>query len=820
MKCNWWPPLLLTAIVWIVFSRTLGSYFLADDFGEIAYVNRICNGELGLIWVNFSGNFMEVPSMSVWRPWLLMSLLFDFLIFKASPVGFYLTNLLSYNATVLLLYWLLRMLTRSAQPLRSMLAAFFAATLFAVSPLHCESVSWVVGRVDIVCCVFYLLCLCLFVRSENSKSKWLTVGSIASFWLAMWTKEMAIGASVMAFTITYLFSSRPLDWLYAIKRSLPLIGNTIIYFVLRYFALGTLLGGYTQGIGDSQAANALSRWTDIDTIGRLFFPFVHSLYEHNRGPATALALCYAVLAALCLLRVISLKIDFRWPLFLAVWTATCLAPLYKLWGLGYELEGARFCFFLTMPLATLMPVLLFIERRDRQSDAPIVCSLTKMFSHPSLEKNLTLVGMITLIATASILAKTANKTNLEWVHAGKDVLKFLDKTAVLNDAAGQAKEKLVVLGIPKRHGGAHMILNGSTLKKALCPPFRENDKSENILTFDPILFSEHFALDVTRFKNLLSQNVRVAYWNGSDMVPLKPDPPAPLPRLIVGSGAYSNSNESNENNQINENNENNKKIASNAYAHTGGRIKVADYAAGSVTVTAIKEGDGIAFSGLDLAPLSADFLTLDGKVITAPAGANKLKFASNFCSRDGELNDKNASTVLVSVSAGDKFHLSLPLSTNWQWYRQKIDTVFAQLPAGCTIEINNAALVEASAIQPAASIEGCPQSDEGVYQLPASKIYKLAIKLPVNKNVAKLRINITGENTFRDNFDDADRAIVDKITVPVSDIAVENGTLTAELKIRNPTHSGAFHQITVQALDKSGIKSGVESNALTVRSAR
>ena len=135
----------LSILVWFCFSRTLSTYFLADDFGEIAYVSRIMHGEPGLIWLNFTGNFMQIPSMSVWRPWLLISLLADFVIWKANPIGYYLTNLLSYNTAVLLFYWLLRQMTRTWSSTRSGATALLGSCLFAASPLHCESISWVVG---------------------------------------------------------------------------------------------------------------------------------------------------------------------------------------------------------------------------------------------------------------------------------------------------------------------------------------------------------------------------------------------------------------------------------------------------------------------------------------------------------------------------------------------------------------------------------------------------------------------------------------------------------------------------------------------------
>ncbi|MBS1999144.1 MAG: hypothetical protein JSS86_22615, partial [Cyanobacteria bacterium SZAS LIN-2] len=123
---------LLAVIVAATFSRTLGTYFLADDFGEIAYVSRIAAGDLGMLAANFTGNYMQIPSMSVWRPWLLVSLLSDCLIWGANPFGYYLTNLLSYIAVTLNLYLLMRNLTSDWCRTRSALAGFFSALIFAL----------------------------------------------------------------------------------------------------------------------------------------------------------------------------------------------------------------------------------------------------------------------------------------------------------------------------------------------------------------------------------------------------------------------------------------------------------------------------------------------------------------------------------------------------------------------------------------------------------------------------------------------------------------------------------------------------------------
>ena len=139
----------LVALVWSCFGRTLGGYFLADDFAEVHYVSTIFNGGLELVWANFTGPYMQNPALQVWRPWMLMTQVFDYLLWGPNAFGFYLSNLLYFTLDVVLLYLVVRLLTNTWSLLRSSGAALFAAALFAANPLHCESISWMVGRVDV-----------------------------------------------------------------------------------------------------------------------------------------------------------------------------------------------------------------------------------------------------------------------------------------------------------------------------------------------------------------------------------------------------------------------------------------------------------------------------------------------------------------------------------------------------------------------------------------------------------------------------------------------------------------------------------------------
>ena len=73
-----------------------------------------------------------------------------------TPFGYHLVNLLLHTGVVLLLW---RLLLRLGVP-----GAWFAAAVFAVHPLHVESVAWVMGRKDLLATVFYLSSVLAYIR--------------------------------------------------------------------------------------------------------------------------------------------------------------------------------------------------------------------------------------------------------------------------------------------------------------------------------------------------------------------------------------------------------------------------------------------------------------------------------------------------------------------------------------------------------------------------------------------------------------------------------------------------------------------------------
>ena len=90
------------------------------------------------------------------RPVCTASFRVNYLLGELSPYGYHLVNVVLHAvATVLFLVLCLHLFGGK------LAVSSFAAVLFAVHPVHCEAVAGVVGRADVLACVFFLLaCLC------------------------------------------------------------------------------------------------------------------------------------------------------------------------------------------------------------------------------------------------------------------------------------------------------------------------------------------------------------------------------------------------------------------------------------------------------------------------------------------------------------------------------------------------------------------------------------------------------------------------------------------------------------------------------------
>lgn len=200
---------LLVGFVWLIYAPALDSFFVADDIWQVNFAHKVLDdGRAELIWRNFVSQYLQLPSFDFYRPLLGFTFLFDYALYRLNAVGYHTTSLAIYTASILLFYLLLRTLTRSWPGFNSSWMALLATVLFAVNPLHCEDVSWLSGRADLLAAPFYLLALYLVVRGHIEKRRSFYLLATPVFWLALMSKEISIGLPIVVAAYYYLFPAR------------------------------------------------------------------------------------------------------------------------------------------------------------------------------------------------------------------------------------------------------------------------------------------------------------------------------------------------------------------------------------------------------------------------------------------------------------------------------------------------------------------------------------------------------------------------------------------------------------------------------------
>ena len=120
-----------------------------------------------------------------YQPIRTLSYAIDYALWGAQPFGFHLTNIILHAATVIGVWLLVRRLLPEPVP-------WLAAIIFAVHPIHVESVAWMSARKDVLALTFLLLAVLLYERSRSNGKPVLYAGSIIATGVALLSKLTAV----------------------------------------------------------------------------------------------------------------------------------------------------------------------------------------------------------------------------------------------------------------------------------------------------------------------------------------------------------------------------------------------------------------------------------------------------------------------------------------------------------------------------------------------------------------------------------------------------------------------------------------------------
>ena len=144
----------LCLLVVVSYVPALSAGFVWDD--QLILPNaRPLHTWSGLAQIWFAPRAM-LPYEAHYWPLLYTTFWLEHKLWGLAPLGYHAVNLLLHTGVVLLLWRLLRRL--------EVPGAWFAAAVFAVHPLHVESVAWIIGRKDMLATLFYLAAVLAYIR--------------------------------------------------------------------------------------------------------------------------------------------------------------------------------------------------------------------------------------------------------------------------------------------------------------------------------------------------------------------------------------------------------------------------------------------------------------------------------------------------------------------------------------------------------------------------------------------------------------------------------------------------------------------------------
>jgi len=256
---------ILLLLVTVLVYRKVGSFGFVN-FDDAEYVFQNPHVLSGLSWETIRWAFLS-PEVANWHPLTWLSLASDVSLFGADPGVFHRVNLAFHALNTLLCLYLFKKITG-----RFWTGAVIAA-LFALHPLHVESVVWISERKDVLSTLFWLLATLSYVDYARKSS-------VKSYLLTFFLMVMGLMAKPMLVTlpITFLLLDYwPLQRLDGpspnpVKTFLALVMEKMPFFLLAAASCGMTI--WAQRLYGALQGNALI------SIGHRVTNAVHSVLRY------------------------------------------------------------------------------------------------------------------------------------------------------------------------------------------------------------------------------------------------------------------------------------------------------------------------------------------------------------------------------------------------------------------------------------------------------------------------------------------------------------------------------------------------------------
>ena len=333
----------LVVLTWAVFGQTLRYDFVNYDDPSYIYQNtRITSG---LDLANVAWAFSHVHSEN-WHPLTTITHMLDCQLYGLKAGWHHFTSILLHCLAVVLLFLALERMTDA------LWRSAFVSAVFAVHPLHVESVAWIAERKDVLSAVFFMLTLLAYLHYTRAPSigRYLTVAFVLA--LGLMSKPMLVTVPFVLLLLDYwplgrLKADKPNSGrkvLQLVLEKIPLIALSAVSSIVTFLAQRGAIGWTEQLPVSERASNAFVAY--VIYIRQMVWPASLAVfYPHpeNRLPAWEVSIALVVLVGITVAAFVFRK---KAPYFVTgwLWYLGMLVPVIGLLQVGWQGHADRYTY--------------------------------------------------------------------------------------------------------------------------------------------------------------------------------------------------------------------------------------------------------------------------------------------------------------------------------------------------------------------------------------------------------------------------------------------------------------------------------------------
>lgn len=338
-------------VVLAAYLPSLGNSFVSFD-DDANFVTNTAYRGLGLEQLRW---MWTTTHMGHWIPLTWMTFGLDFELWGMSPAGYHLTNVLLHAGNAVLAFFIARRLLGYLKlgAGNTVVAAAFAALLFALHPLRVESVAWITERRDVLSLLFELSSVLCYLRANDQERPRGSLIPTAIFYLAALLSKATVVTLPLLLLILDVYPLRRIhaaaggEWWPVVREKWLLLGLSLAVGV------GSVMALPTRAQLPLAQKLAVSAYSFVVYLSKTVWPVELSPFYAMPTNLDATAPRYVISIAIVVILAMGVfAVRRRWPGLAASFLAYAVAgfPLLGIVQNGPQIAADRYTYHASLAL--------------------------------------------------------------------------------------------------------------------------------------------------------------------------------------------------------------------------------------------------------------------------------------------------------------------------------------------------------------------------------------------------------------------------------------------------------------------------------------